>query len=74
MTENNRIEYKRELTEGLEKEVVAFLNSKDGGVIYLGLDNDVNACGVEKCDKVQLAIKDQWLLLSPQQGDHAGLP
>lgn len=30
--ENSRIEYKRELTDGLEKEVVAFLNSCEGGV------------------------------------------
>lgn len=30
MAENNRVEYKRELTDGLEKEVVAFLN-KEGG-------------------------------------------
>jgi len=37
MTESNRIEYKRELTEGLEKEAVAFLNYHDGGVIYLGV-------------------------------------
>ena len=33
MTESNRIEYKRQLTDNLEKEVVAFLNYHDGGVI-----------------------------------------
>ena len=35
MTETNRIEYKRELTSELdiEKEVVAFLNYKEGGYI-----------------------------------------
>jgi hypothetical protein len=38
MPENNRIEYKRELTGGLEKEIVAFLNYHDGGIIYIGLD------------------------------------
>ncbi len=32
MTESNRIEYKRQLTEKLEKEVVAFLNYQDGGI------------------------------------------
>jgi len=31
MTENNRVEYKRELTDGLEKEAVAFLNAREGG-------------------------------------------
>ena len=41
MTETNRIEYKRELTPELdiEKEVVAFLNYKEGGYIYIGIDN-----------------------------------
>lgn len=32
--ENNRVEYKRELTENLEKEVVAFLNARESGVLY----------------------------------------
>ncbi len=35
MTESNRIEYKQELTDGLEKEVIAFLNYREGGIIYL---------------------------------------
>jgi len=39
MQESNRIELKRELTDTLEKEVVAFLNYRDGGVIYLGIDD-----------------------------------
>ena len=59
MTENNRIEYKRELTDNLEKEVVAFLNARDGGAIYLGIDKDGNAHGVDDCDTTQLAIKDR---------------
>lgn len=39
MTETNRIEYKRELTPELdiEKEIVAFLNYKEGGYIYIGI-------------------------------------
>ena len=43
MTETNRIEYKRELTPELdiEKEVVAFLNYKEGGYIYIGIDKEV---------------------------------
>lgn len=40
MTENQRIEYKRELTDNLEKEVVAFLNAREGGVLYIGIDDD----------------------------------
>ncbi len=57
--ESNRIEYKRELTDTLEKEVVAFLNYHDGGVIYLGIGNDGAAHGVTDCDAVQLAVKDR---------------
>ena len=36
MIETNRIEFKRELTDDLdiEKEVIAFLNYKEGGYIY----------------------------------------
>jgi len=59
MTENNRMEYKRELTDGLEKEVVAFLNYHDGGVIYIGVEADGSVCGVTDSDSVQLAIKDR---------------
>lgn len=59
MTESNRIEYKRQLTDNLEKEVVAFLNYQDGGIIYLGIDSDGNAVGLEDCDAVQLAVKDR---------------
>ena len=59
MTESNRIEYKRELTESLEKEVVAFLNYHDGGVIYLGIDRDGEVLGLLDADAVQLAVKDR---------------
>lgn len=48
MIESNRIEFKRELTKELdiEKEVVAFLNYKEGGIIYIGVDNNGNVIGV----------------------------
>jgi len=59
MTESNRIEYKQELTDKLEKEVVAFLNYREGGIIYLGINNDGVAVGVDDCDSVQLKIKDR---------------
>ena len=59
MSESNRIEYKRELTDSLEKEVVAFLNYHDGGIIYLGINDDGTARGVPHCDAVQLKIKDR---------------
>ena len=59
MNETNRIEYKRELVDSLEKEVVAFLNAGDGGTIFIGIDDKGNAYGVDACDQVQLAIKDR---------------
>ena len=59
MTENSRIEYKLELTNDLEKEVVAFLNSRTGGVIHLGVDDNGNPVGIENTDSVQLKIKDR---------------
>jgi ATP-dependent DNA helicase RecG len=57
--ESNRIEYKRELTDGFEREAVAFLNYRDGGVIYLGIDQDGSVFGIPNCDAIQLAIKDR---------------
>ncbi len=59
MTETNRIEYKQELTADLEKEVVAFLNYKYGGIIYIGIDKNGKTVGVDKPDKLQLKIKDR---------------
>ena len=59
MSESNRIEYKRELTDSLEKEVVAFLNAKDGGILYIGIDNNGQTHGLADCDAAQLAIKDR---------------
>ena len=58
-TESHRVEYKQKLTDNLEKEIVAFLNYKDGGVVYIGIDKDGNTVGIENCDEVQLKIKDR---------------
>ena len=59
MNESNRIELKRELNDGLEKEIVAFLNSREGGILYLGVDDNGRAIGVPQPDEVQLKIKDR---------------
>ena len=59
MTESNRIEYKRELTAGLEREVVAFLNAGEGGTVYIGMDDDELVVGVSDFDAVQLKVKDR---------------
>jgi ATP-dependent DNA helicase RecG len=58
--ESNRIEYKRELTDSLEKEVVAFLNYKEGGVIFIGIDGTTHQItGIKDIDSIQLIIKDR---------------
>lgn len=61
MTETNRIEYKRELTEDIdvEKEIIAFLNYHEGGILYIGIDNDGKAVGVANIDSDMLKIKDR---------------
>ena len=59
MTESNRIEYKQELTALLEKEVIAFLNYPEGGVIYLGIDKKEKVVGLDDADVVQLKVKDR---------------
>ena len=61
MAETNRIEYKRELNSELdiEKEVVAFLNYKEGGFIYIGIDKDGSVVGVNDVDDCMLRLKDR---------------
>lgn len=59
ISENNRIEYKEKLTDELEREVVAFLNSREGGYIYLGISAKGQVKGIRNSDEVQLKIKDR---------------
>ncbi len=58
-TENKHIEYKQKVTSEIEKEVVAFLNSNEGGVIYIGVDKDGEPVGVKDIDQEQLLLKDR---------------
>jgi|GEM_PF-2533202 len=59
MTETNRIEFKQELNESLEKGIIAFLNYKDGGIFYIGIDKRGIPIGVMDSDGDQLKIKDR---------------
>ena len=61
MIETNRIEFKRELTRELdiEREVVAFLNYREGGILYIGVDDDGRPIGVNDVDGDVLRIKDR---------------
>lgn len=49
--ESESVEFKQELTEGIYKEVIAFANT-EGGVIYLGVDNEGNVIGVDDVDQI----------------------
>ena len=59
MPESQHLEYKRELNDSLEKEVVAFLNHRDGGQIQIGIDDDGNFLDLKDPDGDQLKIKDR---------------
>ena len=61
MLETNRIEFKSQYSEELdiEKEVIAFLNYREGGIIYIGIDKDGNPIGVDDIDLVVRKIKDR---------------
>ena len=57
--ETNRIEYKKEITKFIEREIIAFLNYKEGGIIYFGIDDEGNTVGLENADKSALVLKDK---------------
>ena len=58
-TETNRIENKELLNEDFEQEVIAFLNYKEGGIIYVGINKNGQVVGVDNTDLTQLQIKDR---------------
>lgn len=57
--ETNRIENKEKLNEDFEQEVIAFLNYREGGIIYVGIRKDGQVVGVKDIDLTQLQIKDR---------------
>ena len=58
-TETNRVENKEKLNEEFEQEVIAFLNYKEGGMIYVGIRKDGQVVGLKDVDLTQLQIKDR---------------
>lgn len=58
-SETNRIENKEQLNEDFEQEVIAFLNYKEGGIIYVGINKNGQVVGIENTDLTQLQIKDR---------------
>ena len=53
--ENDTLEFKREYTQDIRKEIVAFSNSQ-GGTIIIGVEDDGKIIGVPDADKVMLQI------------------
>lgn len=53
--ETENVEFKAQITDELSKEVIAFANT-DGGVIYVGIDNEGNAIGVDNVDESYMRI------------------
>lgn len=48
--ESERIEYKSQMIDDIYKEVIAFANT-DGGIIYLGIDDNGNLVGIDDVDE-----------------------
>jgi predicted HTH transcriptional regulator len=57
--ESNRIEFKRELTENFEREVIAFLNYQEGGLLYFGVDDSGEVIGLDEIDIIQRKVADR---------------
>ena len=57
--ENSRTEFKVKLVDDLEETIIAFLN-KDGGIIYIGVDDKGNIKGLNSnIDLLQRKVKDK---------------
>lgn len=53
--ETENIEFKLQFTDELYKEVIAFANT-EGGVIYIGIDNEGNVVGIDNVDENYMRI------------------
>ena len=55
--ETETVELKRAVSKDFVKEVVAFLNTRDG-TIYIGVDDNGKVVGISNVDKVMRVIRD----------------
>ena len=53
--ETENIEFKLQVTDEIYKEVIAFANT-DGGTIYIGIDDNGNAVGIDNIDETYTRI------------------
>ncbi len=57
--EDNLTEFKAELNEKLEKEVVPFFNSRKGSDIYIGVADDGKCIAIANPNQLQLSISNR---------------
>ena len=59
--EDEHTELKRELIDGIKSEIIAFLNS-DGGIIYVGVEDDGSIIGINNQAKDNIDLKlGSWI-------------
>ena len=51
LKESLTLEFKRELTDAIKREIIAFANTQ-GGELYIGIDDDGTIIGLDNADKV----------------------
>lgn len=59
LLESNRIKLKSSLNDKLEKEIVAFLNNREGGILYIGVTDTGKPIANPNIDSMQLKIADR---------------
>lgn len=55
IAENKTTEFKREYVEDIKNTIIAFANC-DGGTLYIGVNDDGTACGVDDVDDTMLRV------------------
>ena len=55
LVENKTTEFKREYVEDIKNTIIAFVNY-DGGTLYIGVNDDGTACGVDNVDDAMLRV------------------
>lgn len=55
IAENKTTEFKREYIEDIKNTIIAFANC-DGGTLYIGVNDDGTACGVDNVDGTMLRV------------------
>lgn len=59
LQESNRVELKEKLNEKLEREICAFLNNREGGVLYIGVADNGSVVGVSDGEAPQKKVAER---------------